>query len=63
MDKHKSSSRLTGFQTTVLVLLRVAIGWHLLYQGLEKVLSEGWTARAYLASANWLFADTLANAA
>lgn len=29
-------------------ILRVAIGWHFLYEGLSKILQGGWTAKSYL---------------
>jgi uncharacterized membrane protein YphA (DoxX/SURF4 family) len=32
----------------VLALLRIAIGWQLLYAGLAKLMAKGWTARAFL---------------
>jgi uncharacterized membrane protein YphA (DoxX/SURF4 family) len=35
----------------VLSILRVAIGWHFLYEGLTKLLGPGWTAAGYLESA------------
>ena len=31
-----------------LLLLRIFIGWHFLYEGLVKLLSEGWSSEAYL---------------
>jgi thiosulfate dehydrogenase [quinone] large subunit len=31
-----------------LVMLRFAIGWHFLYEGLVKVLNPSWTSKAYL---------------
>lgn len=31
-----------------LVLLRVAIGWHFLYEGASKLLNPAWSSRAYL---------------
>jgi len=39
---------LTDRQAIWLVLLRLAIGWHFLYEGLVKVIDSGWSARAYL---------------
>lgn len=42
--EYKKSQRLA------LVLLRVFIGWHFLYEGLIKLLSPGWTAKRYLLS-------------
>lgn len=42
-------------QTLWLVLLRVAIGWHFLYEGLVKFLNSSWTAYPYLMdSQGWL---------
>jgi uncharacterized membrane protein YphA (DoxX/SURF4 family) len=42
-------------QQVVLVLLRMGIGWHFLYEGLVKLLSPGWTSAAFLAESRWLF--------
>jgi uncharacterized membrane protein YphA (DoxX/SURF4 family) len=39
-------------QMGVLSLLRIAIGWHFLSEGLGKALNGGWTARDYLATAD-----------
>jgi len=39
---------LTSRQLTVLVLLRIAIGWHFLYEGLSKWLTPGWSSMGYL---------------
>lgn len=30
------------------ILLRISIGWHFFYEGLSKLLMEGWTAEGYL---------------
>jgi len=35
----------------VMTILRVAIGWHFLYEGLTKVLNPEWSAAGYLESA------------
>lgn len=35
----------------VLTILRVIIGWHLLYEGLTKLLNPAWSAAGYLQSA------------
>src|SRR5688500_857699 len=38
-----------GFLSAALfVLLRLAIGWHLLFEGLEKYHSDSWSAEGYL---------------
>lgn len=45
---------LTSSQTGVLVLLRLLIGWHFLYEGVIKLYSPGWTAKGYLLSATYM---------
>jgi len=40
----------------VLVFLRIAIGWHFLFEGLSKLFTPGWTAAEYLATSRWIFA-------
>lgn len=35
-----------------LVLLRLAIGWHFLFEGVEKLNSDNWTSEAYLREAS-----------
>ncbi|MFC2107175.1 DoxX family membrane protein [Bacteroidota bacterium] len=38
----------TFTQSFFLVALRIAIGWHLLYEGLIKVTNPSWTSKTYL---------------
>jgi thiosulfate dehydrogenase [quinone] large subunit len=40
-----------------LVLLRIAIGWHFLYEGLTKVEKGGWSSKGYLVNATGPLAD------
>ncbi len=35
-------------QTISLVILRVAIGWHFLYEGIAKLINPNWSAVGYL---------------
>ncbi len=55
----------TNFQTTALVVLRMLVGWHFLYEGLAKLLNPYWTSAGYLAGSQWwfkgLFLDIAAN--
>jgi uncharacterized membrane protein YphA (DoxX/SURF4 family) len=44
-----------SINTWILTLLRIAIGWHFLYEGLVKLISGNWSAAAYLVNANWIF--------
>lgn len=52
----KKTNSYSGWQTFWLVALRVAIGWHFLYEGLYKMFSTGWTAKHYLNDADGWFA-------
>lgn len=61
-----SVSKLSATQTNSLVLLRIFIGWHFLYEGVLKLYSPSWTAKGYLLSASfmqgffrWLASDSL----
>ena len=62
MDKQK----LTTVQGYALVLLRILIGWHFLYEGIIKAYNPSWTSKGYLLSASilkpffaWLAGDSL----
>jgi thiosulfate dehydrogenase (quinone) large subunit len=53
-------------QNTSLVLLRIFIGWHFLYEGIIKVYNPAWTSKGYLLSASifkpffgWLASDSM----
>jgi thiosulfate dehydrogenase [quinone] large subunit len=56
----KSTKTFTTFQLTALVLLRMLIGWHLLYEGISKLLMPNWTSALFLRDSQWIlsgFAD------
>jgi uncharacterized membrane protein YphA (DoxX/SURF4 family) len=36
------------FSKLFITILRVAIGWHFVYEGLSKIIQDNWTAAAYL---------------
>ncbi|MAM97624.1 MAG: DoxX subfamily [Chloroflexi bacterium] len=38
-----------------LVVLRVLIGWHFLYEGIAKLLNPYWSSAAFLLDAKWIF--------
>ena len=42
-------------QQNGLILLRLFIGWHFLYEGVLKVLNPSWTAKGYLMSSQGFF--------
>src|SRR6266545_8228539 len=39
---------MTRLTCVFLVLLRLAIGWHFLFEGVEKLKSDSWSSEAYL---------------
>lgn len=45
-----------SFLPWLLSLLRITIGWHFLYEGVTKIVADGWTSAPYLAGSKWIFA-------
>ena len=45
----------SGWQTWSLVILRVAIGWHFLYEGITKLMNPDWSSLGYLMDSKGLF--------
>jgi len=50
-------SKITRFQMFALVLLRVLIGWHFLYEGIAKLMKGNWSSEAYLLQARGPLSD------
>ena len=56
---------LSNVQMATIVVLRVLIGWHFLYEGLAKLTADNWSAKGFLLQARgplaeffrWLAAD------
>jgi uncharacterized membrane protein YphA (DoxX/SURF4 family) len=48
------SNNTRGFKL-VLLLLRIAIGWHFLYEGIAKLYSPLWSSYDYLSVSKWIF--------
>ena len=44
----------TPFQLTTLVLLRVLMGWFILYEGIAKLLIPNWTSATFLKESQWI---------
>ena len=40
-----------------IAVLRIAIGWHFLYEGIVKILNPEWSARPFLENSRWIFGD------
>lgn len=47
----------TTSQLTWLVILRIAIGWHFLYEGLVKASNTHWSSYGYLLDSKGIFKD------
>ncbi len=50
----KSTKTFTTFQITTLVLLRILIGWHVLYEGIAKLLIPNWSSALFLRESQWI---------
>ncbi len=49
----KSSTAIV-WQSRMIILLRFLIGWHLLYEGISKLVHPGWSSLAFLAESKWI---------
>ncbi|MBN1464343.1 DoxX family membrane protein [candidate division KSB1 bacterium] len=49
-------AKLSRWQIGILVVLRIVVGWHFLYEGIVKLLLPEWTAASYLQLSAWLLA-------
>lgn len=50
----------TKWQKSILVILRILIGWHLLYEGIYKFAHPEWSSIAFLAQSKWIFSGIAA---
>lgn len=50
------NTKYTTWQVSALVMVRVLIGWHFLYEGLVKIVDPYWTAASFLSAAQGPFA-------
>ena len=55
MNKNGTVACYTSIQLTSLVVLRILIGWHFLYEGFAKVFNPDWTAAEFLLDSKWIF--------
>ncbi len=51
----KKQPQYSGPQITLLVILRIAIGWHFLYEGLIKLFNPNWSSIGYLLDSQGMF--------
>ncbi|HZH73037.1 MAG TPA: DoxX family protein [Mariniphaga sp.] len=48
MKQKQTNFQLNHFQQWGLIILRIAIGWHFLYEGIVKITDPTWSAESYL---------------
>jgi thiosulfate dehydrogenase [quinone] large subunit len=52
-----SNDAYSGSQLIGLVILRILIGWHILYEGISKLINPYWSSAAYLLDSKWIFSS------
>lgn len=57
MHQYTIAMHLTKRTEYSLALLRMAVGWHFLYEGLVKVTNPAWSSKAYLLDSGGWFSD------
>jgi thiosulfate dehydrogenase [quinone] large subunit len=50
----KQNTNYSLIQKTVLFILRILIGWHLLYEGISKLLIPNWSSASFLNESKWI---------
>jgi len=55
-DSVQARSTAYHVRMTALVVLRMMVGWHFLYEGVSKLYTPGWSAEGYLMVSKWVFA-------
>jgi thiosulfate dehydrogenase (quinone) large subunit len=51
----KDNNSYSTLQITTLVILRLVIGWHILYEGIAKLLNPNWSSIGFLSESKWIF--------
>jgi len=54
---HQADSCLPSPVAAALLVLRILVGWHFLYEGLAKLFNPNWSAAGYLVESSWFFSD------
>jgi thiosulfate dehydrogenase (quinone) large subunit len=50
----KDNKVFTNLQLTTLVALRLLIGWHILYEGISKLITPNWSSLGFLSQSKWI---------
>jgi thiosulfate dehydrogenase [quinone] large subunit len=40
-----------------ITVLRIFIGWHILYEGVSKIIIPNWSSRGFLSESKWILSD------
>ncbi|MGW8314472.1 MAG: DoxX family protein [Bacteroidales bacterium] len=51
----KNNETYSTWQLWALVILRVAVGWHFLYEGITKLINPNWSSLGYLMDSGGMF--------
>jgi len=54
-EETREMSIFSTAQLVILFLLRLAIGWHFLYEGMVKLFNPTWSSAGFLAESKWIF--------
>ena len=54
--KNKSKIDFNLLTPYLFTIIRIAIGWHFLYEGFTKIIVGNWSSAPYLAGSRWIFA-------
>ena len=57
------ANHLSNWQFGILLVTRMIIGWHFLYEGIVKLIKPDWTSAGYLLSSRWMLSDMFHNMA
>jgi len=50
----KDNKLYSSLQITTLVILRLLVGWHLLYEGISKLITPDWSSFGFLSESKWI---------
>ncbi len=52
-----------GIRPWLITAVRIVTGWHFLYEGISKILQEGWSSAPYLSGSRWILAPLFSSIA
>ena len=53
--QQQNTTGLKGIKLYAIAILRIAAGWHFLFEGLTKLFTPSWSSADYLLLSNWIF--------